>query len=125
MLRRAHHGLGEEPTEVAERVRLVEGLGEAAPEADALEALDSDRDVGNLGVVTRGDTLAALRALLRESGAPLVAWYGVRVLTDHLTGVSPPGDLALVLEAEWRVNGRDPYRCVSRLLHVIGQRMDE
>jgi len=180
MLRRAEHALGQEPIEVAERVRLVKGVGEAAPgilgegrydavlchgvlmyledpaplvralvslakrgsgavsvlaknaEAlalrpalqgrwgDALDALDSDRDVGNLGVVTRGDTVERLRALLAEAGAPLFAWYGVRILTDHLTAVLSSDDLPQVLEAEWRVSGREPYRGVSRLLHVIG-----
>ena len=90
--------------------------------ADAVAAIDTDRDVGTLGAVTRGDTVEGLESMLADAGANLVDWYGVRVLTDHLGPVPPGPELALILEAEWHVSSRDPYRAVSRMIHVIAQR---
>lgn len=90
---------------------------------DALSAFDADRDVGGLGVVTRGDTVDALSADFTDAGLEPIAWYGVRVLTDHL-GATPPGeDVDDILEAEWEAGRRDPYRRAGRLIHVVGRRM--
>jgi SAM-dependent methyltransferase len=89
---------------------------------DALAALDADRDLGRLGVVTRGDTVEGLSALFEEAGLQVVQWYGVRVFTDHL-GDRPPGsELPEILKLEWETSRRDPYRAVARLIHLIGQR---
>ena len=89
---------------------------------DALAALGSDRGLGRLGVVTRGDTVEGLSRSLEEAGAPVERWYGVRSFTDHL-GDRPPGpDLPDVLELEWEAGRRDPYRSVARLLHVVGRK---
>ena len=89
---------------------------------DALSALDADRDLGGLGVETRGDTVEGLSALFEEAGLEVVRWYGVRVFTDHLGGQEPGADLPEVLELEWHASRRDPYRSVARLIHLIGQR---
>jgi S-adenosylmethionine-dependent methyltransferase len=52
----------------------------------------------------------------------LIAWYGIRIFTDHL-GDEPPGhDSEFAVEAEWRAGQTDPYRQVARLLHLIGER---
>jgi len=89
--------------------------------SDALAALDSDRDTGNLGAVTRADTLEHLELALDNAGAELVAWYGVRLFTDHLGPELPGGDIAEILEAEWQASWRDPYRSISRMIHLIGR----
>jgi S-adenosylmethionine-dependent methyltransferase len=89
---------------------------------DARAAFDADRDVGGLGVVTRGDTVGGLSRILQDVGVDVVAWYGVRVLTDHLLGHAPPDELEDVLAAEWEAGRRDPYRSVGRLFHLIGRR---
>jgi S-adenosylmethionine-dependent methyltransferase len=89
---------------------------------DALSALDADRDLGGLGVETRGDTVEGLSALFEEAGLEVVRWYGVRVFTDHLGDQDPGTDLPEVLELEWQASRRDPYRSVARLIHLIGQR---
>lgn len=91
---------------------------------DALAVFDADRDVGNLGVTTRGDTIEGLESSLGRNGIDVVAWYGVRVLTDHLGGTPPVRDLDTVLKAEWEAGQRDPYRRVGRLLHVLGRRRE-
>jgi S-adenosylmethionine-dependent methyltransferase len=60
--------------------------------------------------------------MLADEGIELVAWYGIRVFTDHL-GQAPPGpDLDDVLEAERLAGERDQYRGVARLLHLVGRR---
>lgn len=90
---------------------------------DALAAFDADRDVGGLGVLTRGDYVERLRSDFTDAGLSPIEWYGVRVLTDHL-GRTPPGeDLDDVLEAEWEAGRRDPYRRVGRLIHLVGRRL--
>ncbi len=75
----------------------------------------------------RADRLATLTAKLAGIGAPLRAWYGVRVFTDAAgapagTGVAPDGDLAALLAAEERAGRTDPYRAVAALLHLCGVR---
>ncbi|MFI0424034.1 methyltransferase domain-containing protein [Spongiactinospora sp. 9N601] len=91
--------------------------------ADALAVMDAATEIGNLGVATRADSLEALQALLAGAGAgaATVAWYGVRVFTDHL-GDEPVGEgFDQVLEAEWEAGRRDPYRRVGRQIHVIAR----
>jgi S-adenosylmethionine-dependent methyltransferase len=88
---------------------------------DALAALEMDRDLGGLGVVTRGDTIEGLSALFEEAGIELVRWYGVRVFTEHLGDRAPDPNLAEVVDLEWEAGGRDPYRSVARLIHLIGR----
>ncbi len=181
MLAEARAALAAEASPVRERVQLVEGLGEEAPEllgrarfdivachgvlmhledprpliaalaslaapgglvsvlaknrdalamraaldgrwGDALAALGSDRDVGGLGVATRADSIAGLLELLRDVSIEPLAWYGVRIFTDHL-GDRPAGtDLPTILELEWEAGRTDPYRSVARLIHVVGER---
>lgn len=90
--------------------------------ADAVAAFEADADRGGLGVETRAHSFDSLVQVLAAEGVELVAWYGIRVFTDHL-GQAPPGpDLDRVLEAEELAGRRDPYRRVARLLHLIGRR---
>jgi SAM-dependent methyltransferase len=93
--------------------------------AGALDAFDSVvcRDRG--GVEIRADRLAAVTATLAGIGAPLRAWYGVRVFTDTVpeaTALPGKGDLGLLLDAEDRAGRTDPYRGVASLLHLCGVR---
>ena len=89
---------------------------------DALAALEADRDLGRLGVMTRGDTVEGLSALLEEAGVGVVRWYGVRVFTDHLGDRPPDPNLPSILKLEWKAGRSDPYRSVARLIHLVGQR---
>jgi len=97
---------------------------------DTLSLLDDEQqaaagavtEIGNLGVPSRGDDPREIQRLLVAEGTEHLAWYGIRVFTDHL-GDTPPGpDLDTVIEAEWRAGERDPYRQVARLYHLIHQR---
>ena len=89
---------------------------------EALSALETDRDRGRLGVITRGDTVGGLSAAFAEAGLTVVQWYGVRVFTDHLEDITPDEQLPEILELEWEGGKRDPYRSVGRLIHVIGRK---
>ena len=88
---------------------------------DALAALETDRDLGRLGAVTRAETIEGLRLLLKEAGVEVVQWYGVRVFTDHLGDLPPEPNLPEVLELEWKAGRRDPYRSAAYLTHLTGQ----
>jgi SAM-dependent methyltransferase len=90
--------------------------------ADAVALFDEQADLGRLGIVTRGDSLASLTAMFQRHGLSVIAWYGIRVFTDHLGDEPVRDDIEPVVEAEWRAGQTDPYRQVARLLHLIGQR---
>jgi S-adenosylmethionine-dependent methyltransferase len=70
---------------------------------DALAALETDRDLGRLGAVTRAKTVEGLRALLKETRVGVVRWYGIRVFTDHL-GDRQTGDAARCRFARQRLH---------------------
>jgi S-adenosylmethionine-dependent methyltransferase len=89
---------------------------------DALSALKTDRDRGRLGVLTRGDTVEGLSEALADAGLAVERWYGVRVFADHLGDSMPGGDLPEILELEWEVGLREPYRSVARLIHMVGRK---
>jgi S-adenosylmethionine-dependent methyltransferase len=89
---------------------------------DALSLLEADRDLGRLGVITRGDTVEGLSEAFAEAGLAVERWYGVRVFSDHLGDSVPGEDLPEILELEWEAGKREPYRSVARLLHMVGRR---
>ncbi|MEU5250345.1 class I SAM-dependent methyltransferase [Streptomyces longwoodensis] len=91
--------------------------------AGALGAFDDVSYRNRLGVDARADRRAALTDTLAGIGAPLHAWYGVRVFTDTAPdGTEPPADLETLLAAEERAGKTDPYRGVAALLHLCGVR---
>ncbi|MCC5034637.1 methyltransferase domain-containing protein [Streptomyces sp. WAC 00631] len=91
----------------------------------ALSSFDSTTYATRAGRTARADRLDAVSATLSGIGAPLHAWYGVRVLTDQVADNAHPGsvrELELMLAAEDRAGRTDPYRSVAALLHVCGVR---
>ena len=92
----------------------------------ALDAFDAVDYVNELGVHARADRLDDVTADVERTGLDQVAWYGVRVLTDHVAGdVLPPADpvaLAALLDAEDQAGRRDPYRHLGSQLHVVARR---
>lgn len=90
---------------------------------DALNVLRADQDRGRMGVVTRGDTVESVRSAFEEAGLEFVGWYGLRVFIDHLGDAMPGEDLPEILELEWEAGGREPYRSVARLIHVVGKKL--
>ncbi|MDH6216476.1 SAM-dependent methyltransferase [Streptomyces pseudovenezuelae] len=91
--------------------------------AGALDAFDTVSYTNRLGLDVRADRLDTLTATLAGIGAPLHAWYGVRVFTDTATdGAESPADVEALLAAEERAGRTDPYRRVAALLHLCGVR---
>ncbi|WP_409472562.1 class I SAM-dependent methyltransferase [Streptomyces sp. HC307] len=89
----------------------------------ALAAFDTTAYRNRLGLDVRADRLGTLTATLAGIGAPLHAWYGVRVFTDTATGGAElPADVSELLAAEERAGRTDPYRGVAALLHLCGVR---
>ncbi|WP_330440515.1 class I SAM-dependent methyltransferase [Streptomyces griseoaurantiacus] len=92
----------------------------------ALAAFDTTAYTNRLGLDVRADRLEALTATLAGIGAPLYAWYGVRVFTDTVPDGTPPpaaeDELSALLAAEERAGRTDPYRRVAALLHLCGVR---
>lgn len=89
----------------------------------ALAAFDTVAYTNRLGLDVRADRLETLTATLAGIGAPLHAWYGVRVFTDTAADdAEPPADVETLLAAEERAGRTDPYRRVAALLHLCGVR---
>lgn len=89
----------------------------------ALAAFDTTAYRNRLGLDVRADRLAELTATLAGIGAPLHAWYGVRVFTDTAAdGAEIPADVEALLAVEERAGKTDPYRNVAALLHLCGVR---
>ncbi|WP_369270546.1 class I SAM-dependent methyltransferase [Streptomyces sp. R11] len=97
------------------------GLGGDWP--GALTAFDTTAYRNRLGLDVRADRLADLTSTLAGIGAPLHAWYGVRVFTDTAAdGAQTPADVETLLAVEERAGKTDPYRSVAALLHLCGVR---
>jgi S-adenosylmethionine-dependent methyltransferase len=90
--------------------------------ADALDLVTATTETGRLGVTSRADTLTGVQSTLAETGADTVAWYGVRVFTDHLRDTPVGPDFDHILDLEWAAGARDPYRQVARLFHLVARR---
>jgi len=90
---------------------------DAAPESGAAPGAASAASAAQ-----RAASAAAVSAELCRAGTEQLAWYGIRVFTDHL-GDEPPGpDLEAIIDAEWEAGLRDPYRRLARLFHVVHRR---
>jgi SAM-dependent methyltransferase len=96
--------------------------------ADALAAFDATREVGVLGVPTRGDTVEHLSGLLRGQGVRPLRWYGVWLFTDWLefsgaeVDLSDTRQVAMMAKVELEASRRDPYRQLSRVFHLVGRK---
>ncbi len=89
----------------------------------ALDAFDARFYTNRLGVKeARADDPDEVIEALSAAGADTVAWYGVRLLTDHWPDMEPPAEIELILQAEEEAGRRDPYRRLAATTHVIARR---
>ncbi|MDK1343477.1 methyltransferase domain-containing protein [Streptomyces sp. 378] len=89
----------------------------------ALAAFDTVSYRNRLGLDVRADRLKDLTSTLAGIGAPLHAWYGVRVFTDTAAdGAQVPADVETLVAVEEKAGRTDPYRGVAALLHLCGVR---
>ncbi len=83
----------------------------------AFEARTYDNRLGIESV--RADEPGEVQLALERAGVTTIAWYGVRLFTDHW-GHEPPGnDFPDLLAAEEEAGHRDPFRSVAALTHTI------
>jgi 2-polyprenyl-3-methyl-5-hydroxy-6-metoxy-1,4-benzoquinol methylase len=181
MLGAAEERLGAEPTDVRDRVRLVNGRGEDAPAItdgrpfdavlchgvlmyltepapmidalctcvapngvvsvlalnaatlavrpalehrwqDALAAFDARSERGVLGLDTRADTVEELSRMFTDRAVTPLAWYGLWLFTDWMTLDVDDAELTRIAEVELEASRRDPYRRLSRGIHLLGRR---
>lgn len=92
----------------------------------ALDGFDARLYTNRLGLAgVRADEPAEVAGTLAALGTRPVAWYGVRLWTDHwdLTEVpEDPTEWEALLAAEEEAGRRDPYRAVSALTHTLARR---
>ena len=104
------------------RASLAMRAGMSADWDEALRAFDATHYTNRLGIDdVRADDPADLCRALRAAGADTVAWYGVRLFSDHWPDAAPPDDVALLIDAEEQAGRRDPYRAVAALRHTIAR----
>jgi S-adenosylmethionine-dependent methyltransferase len=88
----------------------------------ALIAFDRRSYTNRLGVEgVRSDDPEEVLAALSMAGAEPVAWYGVRLFTDHWGDVQAPAEIEAILETEAEAGRRDPFRRLAALSHVIAR----
>jgi S-adenosylmethionine-dependent methyltransferase len=90
--------------------------------SQCVEAFDARTYENRLGIESvRADEPAEARLALERAGATTVAWYGVRLFTDHWGHESPGSDFPDILAAEEEAGRRDPYRSLAALTHTIAR----
>ncbi|MGO9344545.1 MAG: methyltransferase domain-containing protein [Acidimicrobiales bacterium] len=93
--------------------------------AAALKAFGQRHQTNGLGVDTVAHTLDEIVDMLGDNGVEPVAWYGVRLFTDGWVRDMPEHDEEeLVMAVELEASRRDPYRQMSRMLHIVGTRFE-
>jgi S-adenosylmethionine-dependent methyltransferase len=89
---------------------------------EALEAFDARTYENRLGIeAVRADDPSEVQGALHRAGATTIAWYGVRLFTDHWGQEYPDEDFPAILSAEKEAGGRDPFRALAALTHTIAR----
>jgi S-adenosylmethionine-dependent methyltransferase len=89
---------------------------------DALAAFDAHGERGVLGLDTRADTVEDLSRMFTDRGVTPLAWYGLWLFTDWMTLDADDVELTRIAEVELEASRRDPYRLLSRGIHLLARR---
>lgn len=88
--------------------------------AEALDAFDARTYENRVGIeAVRADEPVEVQDAIQAAGGDVVAWFGVRLFTDHWERVRPGDDFAELLAAEEEAGRRDPYRSLAALTHTV------
>jgi SAM-dependent methyltransferase len=89
---------------------------------ESYEAFDARTYDNRLGIAAvRADEPEEVQAAFIDAGATPIAWYGVRLFTDHWQQQPPGADFPDLLAAEEEAGRRDPFRAVAALTHTIAR----
>lgn len=104
------------------RASLAMRAGMSGDWQAALDSFDARRYTNRLGIDdVRADDPLDVRSALTVAGAQTLAWYGVRLFSDHWQAVDQPLDLTRLIAAEEQAGRRDPYRAVAAMTHTIAR----
>ena len=104
------------------RAGLAMRAGMTGKWVKSIEAFDARTYDNRLGIESaRADEPAEVQAALLQAGATTVAWYGVRLFTDHWGQELPDSEFPEILAAEEEAGRRDPFRSVAALTHTIAR----
>lgn len=88
----------------------------------ALEGFDARHYTNRLGLeAARADEPGEVQAALADVAARTLAWYGVRLFSDHWDAEDPPADFTALLDGEYQAGRRDPYRALAALTHTVAE----
>jgi S-adenosylmethionine-dependent methyltransferase len=89
----------------------------------ALAGFDARYYRNRLGIdAVRADEPAEVADAFEAAGARRMAWYGVRLFTDHWTTTERPADYEDLVAVEEQAGRRDPYRALTSLTHTVAIR---
>ncbi len=89
--------------------------------AEAHRLLTERESVGRLGVENRAYAVSEWLDMLSDAGWKPVDWVGIRLFSDHAPDDLSEDAYAALLDLERAAGAIDPYRQVSRLVHVIAR----
>ncbi len=89
----------------------------------AIKGFDEQYYKNSVGINNvRADKPDEVIAAFQVNNAELVAWYGVRLFTDHWKDRPVPDNFEQLVEAEFQAGSREPYKQLTALTHVIARR---
>jgi SAM-dependent methyltransferase len=101
---------------------LAMRAGMAGDWPGALAAFDARHYTNRLDIEqVRADLPSEVQGAFVDIGSVVVAWYGVRLFSDHWGTTEPPADFAALLAAEEQAGRRDPYRALAALTHTVAR----
>jgi SAM-dependent methyltransferase len=95
---------------------------------DALASFDATSEIGVLGFPTYAHAVDELSDLMRSRSVEPLRWYGVWLFVDWLDLSGAPLDpndseqIAAAAAVELEAGRRDPYRQLSRIIHLVGRK---
>jgi S-adenosylmethionine-dependent methyltransferase len=96
--------------------------GLAGDYGEAHRLLDARDSVGRLSVENRAHSLDEWSNMLLRTGWEVIEWAGCRLFSDVAPDVLDADAYVALLDLERAAGTREPYRSISRLVHLIARR---
>lgn len=92
--------------------------------AEAQRLLTERDSTGRLGVENRAFAVSEWLAMLARARWEPDGWFGIRLFSDHAPEDLDPATYGALLDLERAAGATDPYRQLSRLVHLISRASD-